>query len=423
MSMDIILIPGLWLDGSSWDEVVPVLERAGHRTHPLTLPGLESPDADRSGITLRDHVDAVVAAIDAIDPAAGTVVLVGHSAGAGIAHAAVDARPDRVARAVYVGGFPTGDGAAVADEYPAENGAVPLPDWSAFADEDLADLDDTARAAFRARAIPSPAHVTRDPQRLTNERRYDVPVTVIATEFTSEMLRTWIAQGARPVREFTQIRDVDYVDLPTGHWPQFTRPEDLGRAILGATVAPPVDSPPMTSVDEQGRPEPPLAADETATLLGFLEYQRATLAWKCAGLDAAGLRATVGASSITLGGMLKHLAYVEDHWCSWRLHGRDRQPPWDTVDWAADPDWDWHSAAADTPAQLCALWQDAVARSRSLVAEALADGGLARLARRTWPDGRAPSLRWILVHLIEEYARHNGHADLLREAVDGLTGE
>jgi len=184
-----------------------------------------------------------------------------------------------------------------------------------------------------------------------------------------------------------------------------------------------LDAPPMTTLDEQGRPEPPLAADEAATLLGFLDYQRATLAWKCGGLDAAGLRATVGASSMTLGGLLKHLAYVEESWFSQSLHGRDRQPPWDTVDWAADPDWDWHSAAGDSPAQLVALWQATVARSRSLVAEALADGGLGRLARRTWPDGRAPSLRWIVVHMIEEYARHNGHADLLRESVDGLSGE
>jgi len=179
----------------------------------------------------------------------------------------------------------------------------------------------------------------------------------------------------------------------------------------------------MTNLDEQGRPEPPLVADETATLLGFLEYQRATLAWKCAGLDAAGLGATVAASSMTLGGMLKHLANVEAGWFSWWLLGRDPGPPWNTVDWDADPDWDWHSAAEDTPEQLVAIWQDAVARSRSLVAEALADGGLERLARRTWPDGRAPSLRWILVHMIEEYARHNGHADLIRESVDGLTGE
>ena len=179
----------------------------------------------------------------------------------------------------------------------------------------------------------------------------------------------------------------------------------------------------MTDVDEQGRPEPPVAGDESATLLGFLEFQRATLAWKCKGLDAAGLGTTVAASSMTLGGMLKHLALVEDSWFSEWLLGRDLGPPWDAVDWDADPDWDWHSAAADTPGQLLTLWQDAVARSRSAVTEALADGGMGRLARRTWPDGRSPSLRWIVCHMIEEYARHNGHADLIRESIDGLTGE
>ena len=235
--MDIILIPGLWLDGSSWDKVVPVLEQAGHRTHALTLPGMEAKDADRSEITLRDHVDAVVAVIDSVDPTGGKVVLVGHSAGGAIAYAAVDARPDRVARVVYVGGFPTGDGDALASGYPAKNGEVPLADWSVFEDEDLADLDDKARAEFRERAIPSPEHVTRGPQQLSDERRYDVPVTVISTEFTSEMLRGWIERGLAPVREFTKIRDVEYVDVPTGHWPQFTRPEELGRAIL-ASVGP-----------------------------------------------------------------------------------------------------------------------------------------------------------------------------------------
>ncbi|TMK18162.1 MAG: DUF664 domain-containing protein [Actinobacteria bacterium] len=96
----------------------------------------------------------------------------------------------------------------------------------------------------------------------------------------------------------------------------------------------------MTDLDEHGRPEPPLSADETDTLLGFLEYQRATLAWKCSGLDAAGQRATVGASSMSLGGLLKHLALVEDNRFSRWLHGQDRQPPWDTVDWKADPDWE-----------------------------------------------------------------------------------
>ncbi|MET7335056.1 DinB family protein [Nonomuraea sp. NPDC005650] len=179
----------------------------------------------------------------------------------------------------------------------------------------------------------------------------------------------------------------------------------------------------MTQLDEQGRPEPPLAADETATLLGFLDYQRATFAWKCSDLDPAGLKATVGASSMTLGGMIKHLAYVEDHWFSRALRGGDWPPPWNTVDWRADGDWEWNSAATDSPEQLFALWQEAMSRSRSAVAEALAEGGLDQPARRSWPDGQTPSLRWILCHMIEEYARHNGHADLIRESVDGLTGE
>jgi len=179
----------------------------------------------------------------------------------------------------------------------------------------------------------------------------------------------------------------------------------------------------MIELDEHGRPEPPPAADETATLLGFLNFQRATLAWRCSGLDRAGLQATVGASSMTLGGMLKHLAYVEDDWCSRWLHGRDRQPPWDSAPWEADMDWDWHSAAIDSPEDLRMLWQGAVARSDVLLAEAVAGGGLGRLAKRSWPDGRSPSLRWVLVHLIEEYARHNGHADLIRESIDGVTGE
>jgi pimeloyl-ACP methyl ester carboxylesterase/uncharacterized damage-inducible protein DinB len=416
--MDIILIPGLWLDGSSWNGVVPMIERAGHRPHPLTLPGMESRDADRSTIGLHDHVEAVIAAIDTVDPGSGKVVLVGHSAGAAIAYAAIDARPDRIAHAVYVGGFPVGDGDAVADGYPAENGDVPLPDWSVFEDDDLGDLDETARVAFRERAIPSPMRVTRDPQRLSDDhRRYDVPVTVIATEFTSDMLRSWIAAGLAPVREFTKLHHVAYVDLPTGHWPQFTRPDDLGRAIVAS-----IEAPETIVIDEQGRPEPPIRSDESTTLLGFLDYQRATLAWKCGGLDAVGLRARVAASAMTLGGLLKHMAFVEDTWFSRMLYAAERAVPWVSVDWKADPDWDWQSAANDSPDQLFALWQDAVARSRALVARALADG-LDQPARRPWPDGKSPSLRWILCHMIEEYARHNGHADLIRESVDGATGE
>jgi Protein of unknown function (DUF664) len=166
-----------------------------------------------------------------------------------------------------------------------------------------------------------------------------------------------------------------------------------------------------------------MAGDEADTLLGSLERQRATFAWKCSGVDASGMRATVGASALTLGGLLKHLALVEDEYFSRRLLGRDLGPPWDAVDWDADPDWEWHSAAADSPGQLYALWRDAVARSREAVSEALAAGGMGQLARWASPGGESPSLRRIMIDIIEEYARHVGHADLIRESVDGLTGE
>ncbi len=227
--MDIILIPGLWLDASSWDEVVPHLEDAGHRARALTLPGMESRDADRSAVTRADCVDAIVSAIDSTD---GPVVVVGHSMGAGLAYAAVDARPDRVAHAIYIGGFPDAHGSA--SEFPSENGEIPLFDWSDFDEADLRDLDEAARAEFRERAIPSPARLVSDPQRLSDERRYDVAVTVVCPEFDSETLKKWIDDDLEPVREFTKIENLTYVDLPTGHWPQFTKPEELAQLILEA---------------------------------------------------------------------------------------------------------------------------------------------------------------------------------------------
>jgi pimeloyl-ACP methyl ester carboxylesterase len=229
--VDIILIPGFWLDGSSWGEVATALEKAGHRVRALTLPGLESADADRSDIGLRDHVEAVVAAVD---EAGGPVVLVGHSAGGGIAHAAADARPDRVARVVYVDAWPVGDGRAANDELPVVDGEIPLPDWSEFGEEDLRDLDDELREAFRARAVPEPKGVAYDKQVVADQRRYDVPATIIACEFSSEQLQGWIAQGEPSLAELATMRNVEYIDLPTGHWPQFTRPAELAQAILTA---------------------------------------------------------------------------------------------------------------------------------------------------------------------------------------------
>ena len=176
-------------------------------------------------------------------------------------------------------------------------------------------------------------------------------------------------------------------------------------------------------VDEHRRTQPPLAGDEAATLLGFLDYQRATLAWKCSGLGSEGFSTKVGASQITLGGLVKHMALVEDWWFRQWLNDEGWRPPYDAVDWESDPDWEWRTAADDSPEELLAQWQEAIERSRQLVADALQEGGMGRPARKSEEGWGSPSLRWIVCHMIEEYARHNGHADLIRESVDGETGE
>lgn len=158
-------------------------------------------------------------------------------------------------------------------------------------------------------------------------------------------------------------------------------------------------------------------------MLGALDRVRALFAWKCGGLDAAGLAARLGPSTMTLGGLLKHMALVEDHHFAKLLLGRPPGPPWDGVDWDAEPDWEWTSAAADPPEGLLALWTAAVERSRVVTAAALAEGGMDHLGAHVARSGQSPNMRRILLDLVEEYARHLGHADLLREAVDGLVGE
>jgi len=178
-------------------------------------------------------------------------------------------------------------------------------------------------------------------------------------------------------------------------------------------------------IDDHGRPEPPLLADEVATLLGFLDYQRATFEWKCRGLTDEQLRQSLPPTSMTLGGMLKHLALVEDYWFTEAIAGQPSPPPWAEIDWKADPDWDWHSAAGESGDDLRALWQERVQRSRAIVAAQVDPDPAAGLAaaHSAWGGQGEVSLRWVLVHMIEEYARHNGHADLLRQSIDGETGE
>lgn len=169
--------------------------------------------------------------------------------------------------------------------------------------------------------------------------------------------------------------------------------------------------------------EPPLAGAEEQHLVASLERLRATFRWKADGLDSAGLGVRIGASSLTLGGLLKHLARAEAQRFGPGFDDSPMGEPWDSANWDADPDWDFTSAAQDTPAELYALWDRAIAQSRARLAAALADGGLDQLVGIAWPDGGRASLRRSVCDLIEEYGRHTGHADLLREAVDGRVGE
>ena len=169
--------------------------------------------------------------------------------------------------------------------------------------------------------------------------------------------------------------------------------------------------------------EPPLAGSETEHLVGALDRLRTTFRWKADDLDAVGLQTRVGASSLTLGGLLKHLAAAEDYHFTTKLRGEPIGAPWDTTGWDGSDDWDFTSAADDTPDELYALWDGAVERSRARLDAALTDGGLDQLVHASAADGRHASLRRLVCDLIEEYGRHTGHADLLREAVDGLVGE
>jgi len=166
-----------------------------------------------------------------------------------------------------------------------------------------------------------------------------------------------------------------------------------------------------------------VAGTEAEHLVAALDRQRTTFRWKADGLDSAGLALTIGASTMTLGGLLKHLAFVEDLYFTARLLQVSPGKPWEDVDWGAEPGWDWVSAASDSPERLYSLYDSSVLRSREHLTAAITDRGLEQAIDLGWSGGRQPSLRRVLFDLIEEYARHTGHADVLREAVDGRVGE
>jgi pimeloyl-ACP methyl ester carboxylesterase len=221
--MDFLLIAGLWLDGSVWDAVVSHLRARGHRAVPLWLPGQGAPPVTA---TLADQHAAVLAAVDA---AAGSVVVVGHSAACTLAWMAADARPGKVARVVMIGGFPCGDGEVYAGFFELADGVMPFPGWGPFEGPDSADLDERQRRRIADAAIGVPEAVAKGVVHLRDERRWDVPVTLICPEFSPAQAREWIDGGEVP--ELSKARHVDYADIESGHWPMFTRPAELAGLL------------------------------------------------------------------------------------------------------------------------------------------------------------------------------------------------
>lgn len=222
----IILVPGFWLGAWAWDEVAATLRAGGHDVTALTLPGLESADADRSSITLSDHVDAIC---DAVTAAGTPVVLAVHSGAGASGYAASDRVPDRIAAMVYVDSGP----ATAALDPSFEGPELPLPSPEDLAaGENLDGLTEEQLATFRGRALPEPGGVLREPPNLTNDARLDVPTTAICTGYTSDEYKQAVEQGQTWLGGFGELRHVTWIDLPTSHWPMWSRPGELA-AIIG----------------------------------------------------------------------------------------------------------------------------------------------------------------------------------------------
>lgn len=225
--MDIVLIAGLWLDASAWESTAAELGALGHRAVPVSLPG------QGDGNTSATLADQSAAVLEAVDAAAGRPMVVGHSAACSLAWLAADARPGKISKVAFIGGFPSADGKTyAAGLFPTQDGAMPFPGWGEFEGPDSADLDAAAKEAFAAAAIPVPAGVTDGVVRLADERRYDVPVVLVCPEFSPAEAKEWITRGE--VAELPKSRNVSFLDIDSGHWPMITAPAELARLLAQA---------------------------------------------------------------------------------------------------------------------------------------------------------------------------------------------
>jgi pimeloyl-ACP methyl ester carboxylesterase len=221
----VVLVPGFWLGSWAWDEVASILGEDGHDVTALTLPGLESADADRSNIGLSDHVDAIC---QAVAGAGRPVVLAVHSGAGGAGYAATDRIPDLIAAMVYVDSGP-----ATGALDPGFAGAERPLAWKEIeAEENLSDLTEQQKETFRERAVPEPGGVLRDAPSLTNEARLDIPTTAICTGYSSDDYKAAAKEGYAWLGGFAELRDITWLDLPTSHWPMWSRPKELAE-ILG----------------------------------------------------------------------------------------------------------------------------------------------------------------------------------------------
>ena len=230
MAAPIVLVPGFWLGAWAWDEVVATLRVEGHDVTAITLPGLESEDSDRSQVTFADHVDAICAAVEAVGAPA---VLAVHSGAGATGYAASDRIPESIAAMVYVDSGPaTGPlDPSFTDE------ELPLVWEEIEAEENLDGLSDEQKETFRQRALPEPADAVRGSAELTNDARLDIPTTAICTGFTSEQYQGAVKEGQTWLGGFAELRNLTWVDLPTSHWPMWSRPQELAQIIADVAKA------------------------------------------------------------------------------------------------------------------------------------------------------------------------------------------